>query len=102
MAGWVAWISVGVAALLIAILAVFYVLTLRRGRRLGTRGLVQRSRLTCPRCHQEFDYDFVPGASFSAIRLGKGRYMACPLCHQWGYFDLSATRIARPTGPKPP
>jgi len=93
------WISVGVAVALVVALGVFYGLTLRRGRRLGTPGLVQRSRLTCSHCQKEFDYDFVPGASFTALRLGRGRYMSCPLCHRWGYFDLSATRIARP---KPP
>jgi hypothetical protein len=41
-----------------------------------------RAHLTCPKCDQEFDYDFIPGAAIRAIRLAGRHYMACPLCHR--------------------
>jgi hypothetical protein len=55
--------------------------------------VVWKSRLTCPKCGQTFDFNYVPGASFTALRLGRSRYMACPLCHRWSVFPLSETRI---------
>jgi len=45
-------------------------------------------RLRCPHCHREFDYDLIPGASLTALRLGTSRYMRCPLCQKFGLFDL--------------
>jgi hypothetical protein len=55
--------------------------------------LVWKSRLLCPKCGKEFIYEYVPGASFTAFRLGGSRYMACPLCHRWSIFNLRETRI---------
>ena|GEM_PF-447567 len=49
-------------------------------------------RLRCPHCHREFDYDFVPGMSVTALRLGTSRYMRCPLCHRWGKFPLTRSK----------
>jgi hypothetical protein len=57
------------------------------------RGLHYTSRLTCPKCQKQFDYNWVPGGSFSAIRLGAERYLRCPNCHAWSTFDILATRI---------
>ena len=63
----------------------------------------QRSRwtrtLTCPHCHREFDYDWYPGASLSAVRLGDRRYLKCPLCGKWGTFDIYHTIVRRPGDP---
>jgi len=56
-------------------------------------------RLKCPHCSGEFDYDLVPSASFTAVRLGASRYMRCPLCHRFGLFAL---RRAMATGTTPP
>ena len=57
-------------------------------------GVVQRSRLACPKCGKVFDFEWVPLTSFTALRLGKGRrYMACPLCHRWSTFNIWKTRI---------
>jgi hypothetical protein len=82
-----------VAGVRIALLAGFYAWVVLRNRREGAPGhLVTRSRLTCPKCHQTFDYDYLPGASVTAIRLGSRRYMRCPLCHPWSTFDLSERR----------
>ena len=79
-------IGVGVALVLIVLV---YLLSVRRNRRFGTQGFVQRSRLTCPKCHQTFDYEWVPGGALTAVRLGSSRYMACPLCHKWSTFDIA-------------
>jgi hypothetical protein len=48
--------------------------------------------LTCPKCGGQFDYEFVPGASLTAIRLGTSRYMRCPLCHRFAIFSLRAPK----------
>jgi hypothetical protein len=50
--------------------------------------LTSTRHLKCPKCGGEFDYEFVPGASFTAIRLGTSRYMRCPLCHKFAVFSL--------------
>ncbi len=97
MAGAVFWAALGVGVACVGIAVVVYAFMYARGRRVGTRGLVQRSRLSCPKCHREFDYDWVPGASFTAVRLGPSRYMACPLCRRWSMFDLYGGIVARPT-----
>lgn len=47
-----------------------------------------RARLQCSHCHQRFHYEYVPGGSFTAVRLAGRRYMRCPLCHRFGLFDL--------------
>ncbi len=56
-------------------------------------GLVWKSALKCPKCGKEFVFEYVPGASFTAFRLGRSRYMACPICHRWSVFNLHDTRI---------
>ena len=94
MAGMLLVLVIAVAIVVVAL--VIYALVFARGRQLGTRGIVQRSHLRCPKCQQEFDYDWVPGASFTAVRLGPARYMACPLCHHWSTFDLYGNMVTRP------
>ncbi len=54
------------------------------------------SVLTCPHCQRTFEYDWVPLASFSAVRLGKTRYLQCPFCHEWSNFEIWSTRIGDP------
>ena len=94
-------VALGVGIGVIVLLVVFYLYLYRRNRSEGSRGIVTRSRLTCPKCHQTFDYDYVPGASLTAVRLGTSRYMECPLCHQWSIFDLASNRIPA-VPPNPP
>lgn len=85
----VALVGIVVAVVVIAALVAYYVVWLARTkRRTGRVGIVQRSRLTCPKCGGTFDYDWVPGAALNAFRLGTGRYMACPVCNEWSTFDL--------------
>ena len=96
------YLSLGVAVVLLALLVGFYVWVVRRNRREGTPGLVTRSRLTCPKCQKTFDYDYLPGASVTTVRLGTSRYMRCPLCHRWSVFDLSSSRVSPPEPAPPP
>ena len=56
-------------------------------------------RLRCPNCQGEFDYELVPGGSFTAVRLGSSRYMRCPLCHRFGLFDLRRSAGPAPSQP---
>jgi hypothetical protein len=62
------------------------------------------SALTCPKCDRQFEYGWVPGASFGALRLGRGRYLKCPLCKGWSTFDVVDTRVdsLRPPGQPQP
>lgn len=92
-------IAIGVGAIVVVIV-VYALLTKRLNRRTGRRGLVQKSRLTCPKCGETFDYEWVPGAALTAVRLGNSRYMACPLCHHWSTFNLVETAV--PESPPPP
>ena len=52
------------------------------------------SILACPNCKGTFEYSWVPLMSFSTVRLGKDRYLECPLCHKWGLFNIWDTRTA--------
>ena len=47
-----------------------------------------KAHLRCPKCGGTFDYEYLPGGSFSAVRLGTHRYFRCPLCHRFALFDL--------------
>ena len=73
-------------AIIVVVFSVYFIL-------LKTKGLHYTSRLVCQKCHDEFRYDWVPGGSFNAIRLGKYRYMRCPKCYKWSMFDVWHSRI---------
>ena len=53
------------------------------------------SKLTCPKCGKEFDYNWVPGGSFTAVRLGNKRYLCCPHCHEWSTYNIKSTRTSK-------
>jgi DNA-directed RNA polymerase subunit RPC12/RpoP len=59
------------------------------------KGLHYTSRLTCPKCGKQFDYNWVPGGSFTSARLGYERYMRCPHCGQLSIFDIFSTRTKK-------
>jgi hypothetical protein len=59
------------------------------------KGFHYTSRLTCPKCRQQFDYNWVPGGSFTSARLGYERYLRCPHCGQLSIFDIFSTRIKK-------
>lgn len=61
---------------------------------------VPERRLTCPKCGGQFDYQFVWGASLTAVRLGSSRYMRCPLCRKWALFPLLGPATVVPRGPR--
>lgn len=86
-------IAVTVTAALVLFLVAFYGWVYRRNKKLGTPGIVMRTHLACPKCHQQFDYDFIPGASFTAVRLGTSRYMACPMCKKWAIFPMVSNQL---------
>ena len=89
------WSTVWIAAVVVVAAVACYLLwVLWANRRRGVSGLLRRARLTCPKCRGAFDYAFVPGASLTSLRLGRGRYMACPVCRRWSYFPLSAPQGA--------
>ena len=77
-----------VVAIIVIVLVVMYLRAAHRSRREGVTGFVQKSRLECPKCHEVFDYTWIPGAALTAVRLGNTRYMACPLCHRWSMFNI--------------
>jgi hypothetical protein len=51
------------------------------------------SKLTCSKCGNTFDYEWVPGGSFTALRLGTKRYMRCQVCKKWATFDIVSTIV---------
>jgi prepilin signal peptidase PulO-like enzyme (type II secretory pathway) len=77
-----------IVVLFVALAAIFYYIVSWRNARTGEHGVVQRSRLVCPKCHQTFDYEWVPLAAATAVRLGRSRYMACPVCRRWSVFNV--------------
>ena len=83
-------------AILISVIIIVVVIYLLFPR---LRGLHYTSRLTCPQCGNQFDYNWVPGGSFSAVRLGTKRYMQCPNCLEWSTFEILSTRIKKQQEP---
>jgi hypothetical protein len=79
-------VGVSIAAVAVVVAVILYVVVPRYGPH-------YTSRLTCPNCKETFDYNWVPGGSFSAVRLGKSRYLSCPRCGKWSIFDIMATRV---------
>ncbi len=54
--------------------------------------IIKTSRLKCPKCGHRFYYKWLPGGSFTSIRLGTSRYMRCPNCKKWSMFNIWKTR----------
>jgi hypothetical protein len=55
--------------------------------------IIQVSHLKCKKCGVGFDYAYLPGGSFTSIRLGNSRFMRCPNCKKWSVFNLTKTRV---------
>jgi len=47
------------------------------------------SIVECPHCHYRFNYEFIPGASFTSIRLGPARIFKCPNCKELHKFYIN-------------
>ena len=95
-------LGVAVIVVVVVLLLIPYLISSRRNRRTGASGFVQASRLTCPKCHQTFDYEWIPGSALTAVRLGTSRYMRCPLCHQWSIFNIWKAPVPPASPPRPP
>lgn len=81
--------------IVLVIIAVILVASFVIYRVLPSKGYGYLSRLTCTKCAHTFDYRWILGGSFTAIRLGKKRYMRCPSCHKWSMFDVWSTRVSQ-------
>ncbi|HXQ91672.1 MAG TPA: hypothetical protein VN739_01605 [Nitrososphaerales archaeon] len=82
---------VGLTVLVIAVVAVINLVAMRTRHH-------YTSTLTCPNCQRTFEYKWVPGVSFTTVRLGKSRYLECQLCHKWATFNVWNTRKEAPKG----
>ncbi len=82
---------VPIAAVVVLIIIIVGGWWLARGRSRGVpgaHGVVRENTLTCPKCNEQFNYQFVPGASLTSLRLGNRRYMKCPLCGRWSVIKI--------------
>ena len=87
MAGIVA--AIGAAIIVGAII----IIVLRYQRTGRSSGVVQLSHLQCPNCHGQFDYAWIPMASFTAVRLFNSRLFACPICGKFSTFNIRDTKV---------
>lgn len=53
------------------------------------------SRLICPKCKGQFNYHWVPGASFISLYRGNNRRLHCPYCHTVSTFNIATTRLSK-------
>lgn len=49
-----------------------------------------KARVRCPKCGRSFVYKYVPGGSFTAVRLGTYRYFRCQKCGRFALFNIAA------------
>jgi hypothetical protein len=59
------------------------------------------SRLKCPHCGKQFNYHWIPGATYTSLRYGNRRHLRCPYCHQQATYNIASTRIAKTKQTKP-
>jgi len=53
------------------------------------------SRLTCSKCKKQFNYHWVPGASFISLYRGNTRRLKCPYCHEVSKYNIAMTRLSK-------
>jgi DNA-directed RNA polymerase subunit RPC12/RpoP len=83
--------AVIIIAVIIAAIAILFVLA--RTRMARSSRIVPLSHLKCNKCGTEFDYAWIPGVSFTSVRLGNSRYLRCPVCRKWSLFNIWNTRV---------
>jgi hypothetical protein len=79
--------TISVVALGIILAYAFY--SFRRGPR--GRGEVSEKWLAmarCTVCQREYECEWIPGVSFSAIRWGPRRYQKCLACRTFGWSEF--------------
>jgi hypothetical protein len=54
------------------------------------------SKLTCLHCKKQFNYHWIPGATFTSLRYGNKRRLTCPFCKTLSTFDIAQTRVSTP------
>jgi len=84
--------TVGIIIVVI-IVAIAILLVFAHRRKARSSGIVQLSHLKCKKCGTEFDYAWIPGVSFTSVRLGNSRYLRCPVCTKWSVFNIWNTRV---------
>ncbi len=52
-------------------------------------------KVTCPKCHESFEYTFIPGVSLTAARFGPYRYMKCQKCEKFALFHITQSLDGR-------
>lgn len=53
--------------------------------------------LKCPICGHRFRYKSTPAASMTALRFVSKRYIRCPSCKRYSFFDI--TKSVKPKSP---
>ena len=53
------------------------------------------SRLTCPKCKRQFNYHWVPGASFISLYRRNTRRLKCPYCRETSTYNIAVTRMSK-------
>ena len=81
-------VALAIVLVLVIIIGAWWLAKARSRPVTGTKGIVRENTLVCPKCRGQFNYQFVPGASFTSLRLGRSRYMKCPLCGKWSVFKI--------------
>jgi hypothetical protein len=84
-----------ILAVIVPVLAVLFIFILTRWARSASVGFL--SHLKCEKCGTEFDYAWIPGVSFTSVRLGSSRIFRCPVCRKFSVFDIWDTRVDRRT-----
>jgi hypothetical protein len=79
--------TIVIVVIIIAVVIFFYLLP-----RYGPH---YTSKLSCPRCKKQFNYHWVPGASWASLRRGKKRNLRCPYCHQVSTFELASAEMIK-------
>ena len=80
-----------ITAVIIAVLVTLFIFALTRVAH--SPGILQLSHLKCKKCGTEFDYAWIPGVSFTSVRLGPSRWFRCPVCRKFSVFDIWDTRV---------
>jgi hypothetical protein len=80
-----------VTAVVVAAAVILFIFA--RTKRANLAGIVQLSHLKCEKCGTEFDYAWIPGVSFTSVRLLRWRFFRCPVCGAFSVFDIWDTRV---------
>ena len=83
--------AIVVSAAVLSALFIVFMYTMTRGPH--SPAMLQLSHLRCEKCGTEFDYAWLPGVSFTSMRLGAFRFFRCPVCGRFSVFNICDTRV---------